>query len=69
MDARKPGFQQALEWAEAEVNPIDQDAIRGLNSAEAAISHRYQRCQSFQAGFRGCSLVVVFDSDQQSENS
>ena len=34
-NARKPGFRQALDWAELEVNTIDMDAIKSMNWAPA----------------------------------
>ena len=37
-NARKPGFRQALDWAELETNPIDMDAIKSMNWAPAEIA-------------------------------
>ncbi len=56
------------EWYEmAKQREVLESNAMSLATVDAA--GRPARCQSFQAGFRGCSLVVVFDSDQQSENS
>ena len=38
-NARRPGFRQALEWAEAEVTPIDQATLGNMNWAFADIAN------------------------------
>ena len=42
-NARKPGFRQALDWAELETNPIDADSMKMLNwdAAEHATGKLY----------------------------
>ena len=37
-NARKPGFRQALDWAELEVTPIDRASLGGLNWAAAELA-------------------------------
>ena len=38
-DARRPGFRQALDWAEAEVSPIDKDSLTGMNWQYADVAN------------------------------